>query len=463
MATFYGMTSLDSESYVVTEFCSKGQLNDILQNDKYRLDNVFKFSIAIDVASGMEFLHSRNIIHGNLKSSSCLIDPRWNVKISYWERQHLSSVQEDIESKQLTPIDEIQKDHWARQNFWTAPECLNTSSMQTLNAAKSSDYYSFAIVLQEIFTREDPYDECTGIVSPWNIIIDVVHKSLRPVFTVDTPNDVRSILSDAWHKDPDERPNFKSLIKRLKSANPSKKGVLDCMMDTLEEYVLNLEEKIEERTEALNVAMTNMTTLLHKMLPPTVADKLSNGQQVDPEYYDSVTIFFSDIVGFTSLSASSTPIEIVNFLNDLYTCFDSIIDKHQVYKVETIGDAYMVISGLPIRNGIDHVRQIALMALEIRQSTDDFIIRHRPSDKLRLRAGVHSGPVVAGVVGLKMPRYCLFGDTVNTASRMESTSEAMKIQLSEDASDLLAQIGGFVLKPRGVLNVKVSFLLNQSP
>ncbi|XP_014668018.1 PREDICTED: atrial natriuretic peptide receptor 1-like [Priapulus caudatus] len=89
-------------------------------------------------------------------------------------------------------------------------------------------------------------------------------------------------------------------------------------------------------------------------------------------------------------------------------------------QVETIGDAYMVVSGLPVKNGITHAREIARMSLALLSAIQKFRIRHRPEDSLKLRIGIHSGPSVAGVVGLKMPRYCLFGDTVNTASRMES-------------------------------------------
>ena len=88
--------------------------------------------------------------------------------------------------------------------------------------------------------------------------------------------------------------------------------------------------------------------------------------------------------------------------------------------METIGDAYMVVSGLPVRNGNAHAREIARMSLRLLQAVATFRIRHRTNDQLKLRIGLHSGPCVAGVVGLKMPRYCLFGDTVNTASRMES-------------------------------------------
>ncbi|KFQ54690.1 Retinal guanylyl cyclase 1, partial [Nestor notabilis] len=160
---------------------------------------------------------------------------------------------------------------------------------------------------------------------------------------------------------------------------------------------------------------------LSSLCQKKVAEALKMGTPVEPEYFEEVTLYFSDIVGFTTISAMSEPIEVVDLLNDLYTLFDAIIGSHDVYKVETIGDAYMVASGLPKRNGNRHAGEIANMSLDILSSVGTFKMRHMPEVPVRIRIGLHSGPCVAGVVGLTMPRYCLFGDTVNTASRMEST------------------------------------------
>uniref|UniRef100_A0A8R1ICT6 Guanylate cyclase domain-containing protein n=1 Tax=Caenorhabditis japonica TaxID=281687 RepID=A0A8R1ICT6_CAEJA len=192
-----------------------------------------------------------------------------------------------------------------------------------------------------------------------------------------------------------------------------------------------------------------------------VAERLKLGQSVEPEAFESVTIFFSDVVGFTVLSNKSTPLQVVNLLNDLYTTFDAIIEKNDSYKVETIGDAYLVVSGLPRRNGTEHVNNIAKMSLELMDSLQSYKIPHLPQEKVQIRIGMHSGSCVAGVVGLTMPRYCLFGDTVNTASRMESNGKPGFIHLSADAHELLTSLyKEYSTESRGEVIIKVRFFPN---
>ncbi|XP_015685711.1 atrial natriuretic peptide receptor 2, partial [Protobothrops mucrosquamatus] len=231
-------------------------------------------------------------------------------------------------------------------------------------------------------------------------------------------------------------------------------SILDNLLSRMEQYANNLEKLVEERTQAYLEEKRKAENLLYQILPHSVAEQLKRGETVQAEAFDCVTIYFSDIVGFTSLSAESTPMQVVTLLNDLYTCFDAIIDNFDVYKVETIGDAYMVVSGLPVRNGKLHAHEIVRMALALLEAVKTFRIRHRPSEQLHLRIGVHSGPVCAGVVGLKMPRYCLFGDTVNTASRMESNGEALKIHISAATKEILDEFGCFLLELRGDVEMK---------
>lgn len=266
---------------------------------------------------------------------------------------------------------------------------------------------------------------------------------------------VRECLKECWLDRPEDRPDFKTIRTKLR---PLRKGmrpnIFDNMMAMMEKYANNLEQLVDERTDQLQEEKKKTEALLLEMLPRPVAEQLKKGTKVDPENYDMVTIYFSDIVGFTAMSAESTPLQVVDFLNDLYTCFDSIIGNYDVYKVETIGDAYMVVSGLPIRNGNSHAAEIASMSLDLLAAVSEFKIRHRPSESLLLRIGIHSGPVCAGVVGLKMPRYCLFGDTVNTSSRMESTGLPLKIHCSGDCKELLDTVGGYIYEERGLVAMK---------
>lgn len=132
-----------------------------------------------------------------------------------------------------------------------------------------------------------------------------------------------------------------------------------------------------------------------------------------------------------------------------------MLANHDVYKVETIGDAYMVSSGLPNRNGNRHAAEIANMSLNILSSVGTFEMRHMPDVPVRIRIGIHSGPCVAGVVGLTMPRYCLFGDTVNTASRMESTGLPYRIHVNKSTVGILRSLEeGYLIDVRGMTELK---------
>lgn len=166
--------------------------------------------------------------------------------------------------------------------------------------------------------------------------------------------------------------------------------------------------------------------------------------------FDSVSILFSDVVTFTEICSRITPMEVVSMLNAMYSIFDTLTEQNNVYKVETIGDAYMVVSGAPEKD-LNHAEKVCDMALDMIEAITDL---KDPStgQHLKIRVGVHSGAVVAGIVGLKMPRYCLFGDSVNTASRMESTSLAMKIHISQSTKDLLGP--SYKVEERGEIDVK---------
>ncbi|XP_043477214.1 retinal guanylyl cyclase 2-like isoform X1 [Leptopilina heterotoma] len=429
---------------LVSEFCSRGSLEDVLVQDEIKLDWSFRLSLLTDLVRGMKYLHSTPVrVHGFLTSRNCVIDARWVLKVADYGLPAFYEAQNAI-----TPI------KTARDLLWTAPELLRHAGLRK-RGTQAGDVYSFGIIMQEVVVRGEPF--CMLALSPEDIIEKVKKPPplIRPsVSKGAAPPEAINIMRQCWAEAADMRPDFNAVYDLFKKLNHGRKvNFVDTMFEMLEKYSNNLEELIRERTEQLDMEKKKTEQLLNRMLPASVAEKLKLGMPVDPEEFREVTIYFSDIVGFTTISAYSTPFQVVDLLNDLYTCFDATINAYTVYKVETIGDAYMVVGGCPVRIP-DHASQVATMALDLLHQSGKFKLKHLPKTQLRLRIGLHTGPCCAGVVGLTMPRYCLFGDTVNTTSRMESTGAPWRIHMSQATRDRLTQVGGYYIEYRGRTDVK---------
>ncbi|XP_028968121.1 guanylate cyclase 32E [Galendromus occidentalis] len=432
---------------IFTMHCARGSLEDVLRNEDLTLDGMFISSLVADLLKGMIYIHDSEIVsHGNLKSSNCLVDSRWVLQVADFGLH-------EFKCGQSLP-------NTSRRNralLWRAPELLRHPSPPARGTQKG-DIYSFGIVLYEIIGRAGPWGP---EALPTKYIIDslidppdIQNPPRPPLEVLDCADYVVRCLRECWDENPEIRPDFRFVNVRLREMQAGlKPNIFDNMIAIMEKYAYNLESLVQERTYQLLEEKKKTENLLLRMLPKPVAEQLKRGEPVQAESFESVTIYFSDIVGFTELSAKSSPLQVVNLLNSLYTCFDSIIENYNVYKVETIGDAYMVVSGVPLKT-FDHAAQIACMALHLLAAIASFEVPHRPGERLKLRIGIHSGPCVAGVVGLKMPRYCLFGDTVNTASRMESTGEALRIHISETCKKLLEKSGGFNIEERGLTMIK---------
>ncbi|XP_067658293.1 uncharacterized protein [Haliotis asinina] len=205
---------------------------------------------------------------------------------------------------------------------------------------------------------------------------------------------------------------------------------------------------LTQRARALDKEQKRTEMLFYQMIPKSVAEKMKQNEIVGAEHYSEATILFSDIQGFTLITARSSPLQVVNMLNSLYLCFNERIDKYDVYTVETIGDAYMIVSGIPNRNDHSHAAEIGKMALDIMGNVSQLEIPHLPGTKFKLRVGCHTGPCLAAVVGPTMPRYCLFGNTISIGAKMESLGKRSMIHISPTTHDALHLTGGFVTVER---------------
>ncbi|XP_023323776.1 receptor-type guanylate cyclase gcy-13 [Eurytemora carolleeae] len=209
---------------------------------------------------------------------------------------------------------------------------------------------------------------------------------------------------------------------------------------------------MRKKADELRSQRQKTDKLLYKMLPTVVADGLKSGENTT-HVFKSASLAFIKIDAFSDFFKMHNPIEVIHILNIIYNAFDTRLDRFDAYKVETINDSYLVASGLPEENET-HAREISALCLDISETCFSLVI---PNSTLNVRVscGIHSGRVVAGVVGSKMPRYCLFGDTVNTASRMQSSGSPGRIQLTADTKYLLDLLGEeFQCESRGTIEVK---------
>uniref|UniRef100_F1L4C9 Guanylate cyclase n=1 Tax=Ascaris suum TaxID=6253 RepID=F1L4C9_ASCSU len=352
--------------------------------------------------------------------------------------------------------------------LYCAPEMLKMSEAnrrrgvekswmkQSIEKRQAGDIYGFGMVMYEILFRSLPYPDKTDITELVEYIRDG-SRTVRPsIQNRENMNpDLMSLLLDCWSENPDARPSIRRVRLCTETYLKVKGSLVDQMMRLMEQYANNLEKLVQERTGMLEEANKRADNLLSQLLPRYVANELKMGRVVPPKTFAAATVMFSDIVGFTAICSTSKPLEVVTMLNAVYSGFDDIINKHDAYKVETIGDAYMVVSGIPEENGNRHLESIANIALEIMEFLQGFQIPHRKEQRMRIRLGFHTGPVAAGVVGLTAPRYCLFGDTVNTASRMESTGVPEMIQISDATNEqLLKFYPEFRTVKRGTIAVK---------
>lgn len=194
----------------------------------------------------------------------------------------------------------------------------------------------------------------------------------------------------------------------------------------------------EEAEANLELERVHSDQLLLNILPKPIADRLKAGEKIIVDNFDSVSVIFTDLTGFTQFTSSVAPSYLIQELNDLFSAFDDIAKEYGVEKIKTIGDSYMAVSGIPeTLEPPVHARQALLMAIEMQKKMNDW--KKGDKEKLSLRIGIHSGPVIAGVIGKNKFVYDLWGDTVNIANRLETNCLPGKIQVSSQTKEILAE------------------------
>ena len=278
------------------------------------------------------------------------------------------------------------------------------------------------------------------------------HSLLSMVVTVSFPLSISAYLGWQFSSAQVNLRNQLLEVARLSEVNLKQEKENQQILQNQNEI---LEKQVSERTSELQNEKQKSDDLLLNILPYEVAEELKQNGKTNAKHYDEVSVLFTDFVNFTSISEQIGVQEMLNELNICFTEFDRIMGKYDLEKIKTIGDAYLAVSGLPVSNAL-HAKNAVHAAIEILN-----YIEKRKSENpnaLDIRIGIHSGAVIAGIVGVKKFAYDIWGDTVNTAARMEQNSQPGKLNVSEATYTLLKD--DFVFEHRGKIVTKGKGELN---
>ncbi len=404
------------------EYMEYGSLYDLLHNETMIPGGEIILQVVRDIVQGIQFLHASKppILHGDLKAKNILVDSRFRAKVADFGFSHFKTAKQRTHILQGTP-------------FYMAPEYLRRRSEYTT----ACDMYSLAMIFYEIYARAGPFEG----EDPRKLLPKICHPRLnkRPPIPESCPPKIVDLMKKCWSPNAFFRPSAKDVDYFLVEMTSRDTEPLETFKDHIREDL--------KRTP----------TSIYDVFPKHIADALNAGKKVEAESHEIVTVVFSDIVGFTTISQKFSPLKVAQMLDRLYQAFDTLCRKHHIFKVETVGDAYMGVTNLDGSAHDTHVKQVAEYAQDALQAASEILIdEDDPSlGYVQIRLGFHSGPVVSSVIGSLNPRYGLFGDTVNTASRMESNSMPGMIHCSNVSAHLLeTQAPEIPLKLRGMIKIK---------
>ncbi|KAK9844313.1 hypothetical protein WJX74_000669 [Apatococcus lobatus] len=389
------------EVLVVMPLMEAGTIADLLNNKQYDLEEQTVRAIATDVAGAVLHLHAYDppVVGKNLKPHHLLLDGSWRTLLGLSFRPpNLCSV-------------------------WAPPEVLRGGPW-----TPAGDAYAFAMLLYTLLHRHPPFQGRVSVdlLEALRDAGDDPGAECRPV--VEGHGPLHDLVRACWQEDPAHRPTFSRIRETLAFSRASR------------------------------VPRHSFSVHYQGEFPDTVRRLLDEGKPVPSTHHPRVTVFFSDIEGFTDIARALQPELVQAMLNALYLFMDRCARVHGIHKMETIGDSWMGVTNL-MREQPDHAARMARFALDIAQGAGDIPVNAANPDgpHIRLRMGMHTGPVVSGVAGSLNVRFCLFGNAVNLASRMESTGEAGRIQMTPDtAAEVRADrfLAGLVRRRAGLVDVK---------
>ncbi|CAI4224363.1 unnamed protein product [Auanema sp. JU1783] len=461
--TFAGV-AFNQQSQLVSlwSFCVRGSLDDIIFSSDRELGRNFQATFIKHILNGVQYIHQSSIkAHGALFLSNCVVDGYWVVKLTDFGLKgilHNKMVHKDLIAGSYDSLEDL-----PRCYLQYPPEYLETikkhKDVYAIEPTVHGDIYQIGMLIYQILFVRRPFCERRESVEE---IIDLVTSSSSPFHPVlpekspDLTLRLVSIIQQCWLVKTSARPALFKIIDAIAREFGKQGGTLiDQLIKMVDEYSDNLEQIVAERISRIEEERFRTQQILHQVMPREVAEALCDGQQLKPRLHPSVTILMVDVCQFSELCESCIPVHVLEILQQLYSSFDQIILKFKAFKVENVGDAYLVVSGIPDLPDNLHLTEICRISLELKKFMKTLVVLHRPDYTLRVKMGISYGAVAAGVLGLTAPRFCVFGESVNMACRMAGTGVPSKIQVSENASELIQRdFPEFRVEERGTVILK---------
>ncbi|XP_055332314.1 atrial natriuretic peptide receptor 1-like [Paramacrobiotus metropolitanus] len=350
---------------LLMEFSHRGTLHDVLSQKNSFTDVAVRLSFLYDLVKGLMYIHSSALgYHGTLTATTCFIDSRFTLKISHAGFDRIS------------------------QAVNTEPKMMRVKqSTNHLIVCRADDVHGFGIIafdalkLKALSSRTED-----GTVKKTPLEIDI---------------------EDCMRSDYNLRPPIFGIKRSFQKLSNLPQNVVSHMLKLLDQQTQQLEHLVQVKTATLVEETTKTDMLLAEMLPRSIIKQLRNKEPLSAESFDSVSILFSDLPVFAKLVMKCSPLEVIDLLNRTHSAFDEVVPYYDAYKVETINDSYMISSGIPMRNH-NHADVLCLLGRAILERCKISADMTHDKMELSIRIGINSGPVVAGVIGTKAPRYCLY-------------------------------------------------------
>lgn len=455
---FFGLTSVDEEKYVIGEFCRKGCLADLLQDNKITMTGDFKLALALDICQGMLFLHAHHFVHGNLRASVCFVDNKWTVKVGDWEFLRLLTLGNENAAYLAQDIynDNLTKQNITCKDFWVAPEILRAN--YRCHYTYHSDVYSFAIVLQEIYSQEEPYSEHLGTSAPDEIVHGICASNLRPKIQLDIPVGIRQVMEIAWTDNPASRPSFEQMLKLLKRNNPLRKSVMDSVIQSMEDYTQHLEEVVEDKTAELENSKLQLNTVMSSIIPSHIINAMTHGQPLDQRDMKTLGVVSLEIMNRDEEYKDMNSTEKLRKLNNVCSYIDLLVEKYSAFRYSSTGTSFTIVVGV----GDDQANENEI-ANKTAHLCVDFLSREHLEDSrcttddlcaLQLSVGAHVGSTSLGIIETDTPQFVLLSDLPEIVRSLSRSCDSTKIHITREMGNMILGFKNFFIERSGLLIVK---------